>query len=161
MVSRNTYLGLTQKEIEVAFKKIGLYGLDLISETIADIQVNCNEEWDMLNDAYANALAKCEKKEQDDNKPNNVHQIELQNALAKLSGKELGFYKNLLSLDARANEEPVLGDPYHEMKGFIEHAEISRQATKFYRKAISGEIKRATRLETNQRKKLLRLSYEG
>ncbi len=160
MVSKNTYLGLTKKEMEITFKKIGLYGLDLISDTILDSFVNCSDDWEMLNDTYAEALAICEQRERIE-KPNNVHQIELQHALVKLSEKELEFLKNLLSLDMRADKEPVLGDPYHEMKSYVEHEEISRPARKFYRKTINSQIKRATRLETNQQKKLLRLSYEG
>ena len=160
MVSKNTYLGLTKKEMEITFKKIGLYGLDLISETVLDSFVNNSEDWEMLNDSYAEALAVCEQRERIE-KPNNVHQIELQHALVKLSEKELEFLKNLLSLDMRADKEPTLGDPYHEMKSYVEHEEISRPARKFYRKTINSQIKRATRLETNQRKKLLRLSYEG
>ena len=160
MVSKNTYLGLTKKEMEITFKKIGLYGLDLISETVLDSFVNNSEDWEMLNDAYAEALAVCEQRERIE-KPSNVHQIELQHALVKLSEKELEFLKNLLSLDMRADKEPVLGDPYHEMKSYVEQEEISRPARKFYRKTINSQIKRATRLETNQRKKLLRLSYEG
>ncbi len=160
MVSKNTYLGLTKKEMEITFKKIGLYGLDLISDTILDAFVNNSEDWEMLNDTYAEALAVCEQRERVE-KPNNVHQIELQHALVKLSEKELEFLKNLLSLDMRADKEPVLGDPYHEMKSYVEHEEISRPARKFYRKTINSQIKRATRLETNQQKKLLRLSYEG
>lgn len=160
MVSKNTYLGLTKKEMEITFKKIGLYGLDLISETVLDSFVNNSEDWEMLNDAYAEALAVCEQRERIE-KPSNVHQIELQHALVKLSEKELEFLKNLLSLDMRADKEPTLGDPYHEMKSYVEHEEISRPARKFYRKTINSQIKRATRLETNQRKKLLRLSYEG
>ena len=161
MVSRYTYLGLTEKEIEITFKKLGLYGLDLISDTVLDLRTNCDEDWDILNEAYGNALARCEMRERNIEKPNNVKQIELQHALEKLSEKEFGFFKEFLSFDNRVNEEPVIGDPYHEIKAYVEHEEISKPARKKFKKTISDEVKRATRLETNQKKKLLKLSYEG
>ena len=50
MVSKNTYLGLTKKEMEIKKKKIGLYGLDLISETVLDSFVNNSEDWEMLRE---------------------------------------------------------------------------------------------------------------
>lgn len=160
MVAKNTYMGLTEKEIEITFKKIGLYGLNLLRDTVLEARENCNDDWDILNNAYENALSICEEREQCD-KPINVQQKELIYALEKLSKKELPFIKEFLLIDPRADEEPNLGDPYHEMRGYVEHEEISRPARKTYKKVISKELRRATRLETNQQKKLLRLSYEG
>lgn len=51
------YMGLTQNEMEVLFKKLNSYGLGLLEGSIEALQYNYDEDASLLKEAYTNAIA--------------------------------------------------------------------------------------------------------
>ena len=144
MKKEKKYMGLTQNEMEVLFKKLNCYGLGLLSDTVEALQFNYDEDGELLKNAYNNAYAQREVEEGLNTQELNVKKAILRKSLKKLNKKELIFLKNVLDTDPI----DVFNNPYsrnNDYNSIIEndcHYEMSVYVNdETYKRSLNKKLK--------------------